>query len=46
VGAYVMRGDQVDWEPALDLNRVILGGQVVAMVALLVLRSIKRSRAC
>ena len=45
VGAYVIRGEQVDWEPALDLNRVILGGQVVALVALLVLRSIKRSRA-
>ena len=44
VGAYVIRGDQVDWEPAFDLNRVILGGQVVALVALLVLRSIKRSR--
>jgi uncharacterized spore protein YtfJ len=45
VGAYVMRGEEVRWEPALDLNRVILGGQVVALVALLVLRSIKRSRA-
>jgi uncharacterized spore protein YtfJ len=44
VGAYVIRGEEVRWEPALDLNRVILGGQVVALVALLVLRSIKRSR--
>ena len=44
VGAYVIRGDHVYWESALDLNRVILGGQVVALVALLVLRSIKRSR--
>ena len=44
VGAYVIRGEQVDWEPAFDLNRVILGGQVVALIALLVLRSIRRSR--
>ncbi len=44
VGAYVIRGDEVYWESALDLNRVILGGQIVALVALLVLRSIKRSR--
>ena len=44
VGAYVIRPDYVYWESALDLNRVILGGQVVAVVALLVLRSIKRSR--
>jgi uncharacterized spore protein YtfJ len=43
VGAYVIRGEQVNWEPALDLNRVILGGQVVAVLALLVLRSIRRS---
>ena len=44
VGAYVICGEEVRWEPARDLNRVILGGQVVALVALLVLRSIKRSR--
>ncbi|MGA8219135.1 MAG: hypothetical protein WB771_11245 [Solirubrobacterales bacterium] len=44
VGAYVIRGEEVHWESALDLNRVILGGQVVAVIALLVLRSIRRSR--
>jgi uncharacterized spore protein YtfJ len=44
VGAYVIRGDEVYWESALDLNRAILAGQVVALVGLLVLRSIRRSR--
>jgi uncharacterized spore protein YtfJ len=45
VGAYVLRGDRVRWEPALDLNRAILGGQVVALFALLTLRTwIKRRR--
>ncbi len=44
VGAYVIRGEDVHWESALDLNRVILGGQIVAVVALLVWRSIKRSQ--
>ena len=44
VGAYIVRGEQVYWEPALDLNRVILGAQAVALVALLVLRSIRRRR--
>jgi uncharacterized spore protein YtfJ len=44
VGAYVLHGELVFWEPAFDLNRAILGGQVVALVALLVLGSIKRSR--
>jgi uncharacterized spore protein YtfJ len=40
VGAYVIDHGAVDWKPALDLNRVILGGQVVVVVALLVLRGV------
>jgi uncharacterized spore protein YtfJ len=43
-GAYVIDGDHVRWQPALDVNRIILGGQVVAVVLLLVLRSILRHR--
>ena len=39
-GVYVVRGDTVRWEPALDLNRVILGGQFVAVVLFLVIRSL------
>lgn len=34
-GAFVFRGGKVRWIPALDLNRVILGGQLVAALALL-----------
>jgi uncharacterized spore protein YtfJ len=44
VGAYVLRDGELRWEPALDLNRVILGGQVVAVVALLTLRTWLKSR--
>ena len=43
-GIYVIRGGTATWQPALDLNRVILGGQIVGIVALLVLRSILRRR--
>jgi uncharacterized spore protein YtfJ len=43
-GAYVIRGEQVSREPARDPNRAILGGQLVALVGLLVLRSIARRR--
>ena len=43
-GVFVLRGDQVDWRPALDLGKVILGGQLVAVTFLLVLRSILRRR--
>ena len=44
VGAYVLRGEQVSWEPAMDLNRVILGGQLLALAALLVVGTIARRR--
>jgi uncharacterized spore protein YtfJ len=44
VGAYVIRDDEVTWQPAFDLNRVIVGGQLVAVAALFVVRSILRHR--
>ena len=45
IGAFVLRGDELSWRPAVDVNRIVLGGQVVAIVALLVVRAIIRSRA-
>jgi uncharacterized spore protein YtfJ len=45
VGAYVIRGDDVRWVPAFDLNRVVLGVQVVAVVAILGLRAMVKARA-
>jgi uncharacterized spore protein YtfJ len=45
VGAYLIRGDEVTWRPAIDLNRIVLGGQIVAIVALLTIRAIVKSRA-
>src|SRR5881409_3068105 len=39
VGAFVIKGGEVSWQPSLDLNRVILMGQVVAIVALLTVRA-------
>ena len=44
VGAYQIKDGEVTWIPAADTNRVILVGQVVAIVALLVLRSIIKGR--
>jgi uncharacterized spore protein YtfJ len=35
IGAYVIRGDQVSWQPAFDLNRVILGCQLLGLAAIL-----------
>lgn len=44
VGAYSIRDGAVVWHPALDLNRVILGGQLVGVALLLTVRAIVRSR--
>jgi uncharacterized spore protein YtfJ len=48
-GVYVIKGGDVTWQPALDVNRVILGGQIVGIAALLLtwslLRLLLRARA-
>jgi uncharacterized spore protein YtfJ len=44
VGAFVIRNGEVRWEPALDLNRAILVGQIGFMVAVLAWRSVARAR--
>ena len=45
VGAFLIRSGDVMWRPAVDLNKVILGAQVVAVVALLTIRAIVKVRA-
>jgi uncharacterized spore protein YtfJ len=35
VGAYVIREGEVSWQPAFDLNRAILGCQLLGLVALI-----------
>lgn len=44
VGAFVIRGGEVRWQPAVDATRIVLLGQVVAAVALLALRSVLKAR--
>jgi uncharacterized spore protein YtfJ len=44
-GVYVLEDDKVKWQPAVDVNRVILGGQIVAIVLLLTIRALARIRA-
>jgi hypothetical protein len=44
LGAFVIKGDDVRWMPAVDVTRVIIGGQLLAIVALFAIRSIVRSR--
>jgi uncharacterized spore protein YtfJ len=44
VGAFVIKDGTVRWRPAIDVNRIILGGQIVAVAALLTIRAIVRAR--
>jgi uncharacterized spore protein YtfJ len=41
-GVYVIRDGDAKWRPALDLNRVILGGQIVGLAAILTFGSLLR----
>jgi uncharacterized spore protein YtfJ len=43
-GAFVIKDDDVLWRPAIDVNKVILGGQVIAVAALLLARAVIKSR--
>ena len=44
-GVYVIEGNDVSWRPAVDVNRLILGMQVVAVTALLLIRTVVKARA-
>jgi uncharacterized spore protein YtfJ len=43
VGAFILRYGELTWRPAIDATRIAIGGQVVAIVALLVARAIFKS---
>lgn len=43
-GVYVISGNDVRWQPAVDVNRIIVGAQIAFIVSLLVLRSVLRVR--
>ncbi|TMM35814.1 MAG: sporulation protein [Actinobacteria bacterium] len=44
IGAFVIKDGDVTWRPAVDINKIIVGGQVVAVVALLTIRAIVKAR--
>jgi uncharacterized spore protein YtfJ len=35
-GAWMVENGEVTWKPAIDVNRVVLGGQIIALAAILV----------
>lgn len=44
VGTYVVSDGRVRWEPAVDVNRIVLGAQVAAVVIALAIGSVLRAR--
>jgi uncharacterized spore protein YtfJ len=44
VGAYVITGEKVEWKPAVDVQRLMVGWQVVAGLAVLAAWSLARRR--
>jgi hypothetical protein len=45
VGAYVIRGDQVEWRPAIDTGRLAMAGLVLAGLAVFTVRTAIKARA-
>lgn len=45
LGVFVVKERNVRWRPAIDVNKVVLGGQIVAGIALLTVRAIAKARA-
>jgi uncharacterized spore protein YtfJ len=43
VGAFVIKGGEVRWEPAIDATRIALRGMLIPIVALIVARSIVKT---
>ena len=45
MGVFVIKDGKVTWQPAVDVNRIVLGGQILAIVALWTIRTLVRARA-
>jgi uncharacterized spore protein YtfJ len=44
-GAWIIRDGEVDWEPAVDATRIATMGMLVAIIFLLVIRSLAKNSA-
>jgi len=44
-GAWIIEDGDATWKPAVDVNRIVLGGQVIAMTAIIVTGRILFARA-
>ena len=44
LGVFAVKDGNVSWQPAIDVMRVVLGGQLLGLAAILAVRSIMRHR--
>ena len=44
LGVFVVKDGKVTWQPAVDVTKLAIGGQLFALVCILVVRSILRRR--
>jgi uncharacterized spore protein YtfJ len=44
VGVFVVRDGDAEWRPSVDVMRIVLGGQLVALAAIVVLGRVLRKR--
>ena len=44
LGVFVVKEGNVGWRPAVDINKVIVGGQIVVVAALLMIRAMIKAR--
>ena len=44
LGVYVVQGSDVVWRPAVEVNRIVLGGQLVGAVALIAVAAVMHDR--
>ena len=45
LGVFVIReGGKVQWQPAVDVNKIVVGGQLIAITALLLARALVKGR--
>jgi len=44
LGVYVVKDGELSWQPAIDLLRVVIGGQLLALAAILALRRRRKRR--
>jgi uncharacterized spore protein YtfJ len=44
LGVYIVKDGEVRWQPAIDVLRVVVGGQLLALAAILALRRRRKRR--